>query len=129
MPKSYDIVTNDNAIRRNSMAYRKYVAEIGKCELCGSDWQLELHHIIPLCTSTRPELETRENWICVCGKCHARLTNRSLLTKIGLDRVVPRWVQFYHSLESITESGEQLTVCDVLDIFDEYFKQEVVCQQ
>lgn len=73
---------------------KKYIEDVGHCELCGSKKSLELHHIIPMVCEP-PEhlnvlkhpinLDTEDNWICVCGSCHAKLTPKNLLVKYGMN--------------------------------------------
>ena len=76
--------------------HKKFVEEIGRCELCGSRRNLELHHIIPLVcepvdnlnkTTGGINLDIEDNWIVVCCACHSKLTPKKLLTRIGLDRI------------------------------------------
>lgn len=56
-----------------------------RCELCGSQRNLEVHHIIPLVVEIEDiDLNCEENMIVVCKKCHSMLTPHRLLTKIGL---------------------------------------------
>ena len=115
-----------------SYSYQKFKKE--KCELCGSEKTLEVHHIFPLqlqdfCSaySNSIDLNTEENCITVCSKCHGLLTNRSLATKIG--QACFRWkqnsdqkiVRFYETLNEIAECGDRFDEFDVLDIFDSIF--------
>lgn len=70
-------------------------------------------------------LDCEENMIVACGSCHAKLTNRSLIIKIGLQS--KKYFndckkQFYIKLLKEYEQGN-LTVVDVLDIFDEWIKE------
>lgn len=68
---------------------KKYVDDVGRCELCGSKKNLELHHIIPLvCEPPKHpiDLDTEDNWICVCGSCHSKLTPKNILVKYGMNR-------------------------------------------
>lgn len=51
------------------------------CELCGDKRNLEVHHIIPVVCGGSDDVS---NLVVVCGRCHARLTPKSELTKIGL---------------------------------------------
>lgn len=65
------------------MTKDEFRKSIDHCELCGCRRSLELHHIVPL-TCGGPDNE--ENWIMVCVNCHARLTPRRILQRIGIDR-------------------------------------------
>ena len=69
------------------MTKKEFMEMFDKCELCGSPRNLELHHIIPTCTGfIGVDLDVPDNWIMVCHKCHAQLTPKKLLTKIGLQK-------------------------------------------
>lgn len=110
---------------RQNIAYKRFVEEIGRCELCGSKRNLELHHIIPLvCENEGVDLDTEDNWICVCGSCHAKLTPKGLLTKIGLHKNTylgnVRYV-FYKKCDDFIKAEKQLHVEDVFAIFNEVF--------
>lgn len=100
------------AVKRDISAMQKVVDEAGRCELCGSRRGLEAHHIIPICAGGD---NSEENLICVCGTCHARLTPRSKLCKIGIDRVKTRnylvtlWTEIYDRCENAE---------NIFDIFD-----------
>lgn len=65
---------------------KDFVKSIGKCELCGSKRNLELHHIIPMVCQHDHEidLDVEDNWIVLCGSCHAKLTPKKMLTKYGI---------------------------------------------
>ena len=100
------------AMKRDISAMQKVVDEAGRCELCGSRRGLEAHHIIPISAGGD---NSEENLICVCSTCHARLTPRSKLRKMGLDKVKTRnylvalWIEIYDRCEN-AES--------IIDIFD-----------
>lgn len=69
---------------------KKLIEEVGRCELCGSRRNLEVHHIIPRCTyisGMNIDLDDEDNLIVVCGSCHARLTPRRMLTKYGIAKM------------------------------------------
>lgn len=67
---------------------KKFIDEVGRCELCGSKRNLQLHHVIPrVCENDFLDLDVEDNWLCVCGSCHAKLTPKNLLTKYGISKV------------------------------------------
>ncbi len=110
--------------RKQTLIKRKHLIEdVGHCELCGSKRNLEVHHIIPLvCSLETFDLDIQDNWIVVCGVCHARLTSRSLLTKYGLRKTIEkqnRVKEFYSRINEIAD--ESVCIEDILDIFDELF--------
>ena len=119
---------------RENYKYNKMRDEIGKCELCGSRRDLEMHHIIPLSLiEDNPYVDTEENLLCVCSKCHALLTPRKVLTSIGVRKaqkkyndINSRCLLFYETINKYTEKTSQgertkLSAADVLDIFDKIF--------
>lgn len=59
------------------------------CELCGNKRNLEVHHIIPVVCGGS---DCVDNLIVVCGVCHAKLTPKKELTKIGLQNARNRGV-------------------------------------
>ena len=66
---------------------KKFIDEIGRCELCGSRRNLQLHHMIPLvCENEFVNLDVEDNWLCVCGSCHSKLTPKNLLVKYGISK-------------------------------------------
>lgn len=51
---------------------RNYRAEIGKCSICGSTEELQVHHIKPI--SRYAYLKYNPvNWVVVCADCHKEL--------------------------------------------------------
>lgn len=114
-------------MERRNYLYRTMRDEIGKCELCGSKRDLEMHHIVPLSLiEDNPYADTQENLLCVCGKCHALLTPRKVLTSIGVRKAINRnsnqkVIEFYKKLNEITGNGDALTVEEILNIFDTIF--------
>lgn len=82
-----------------------------KCELCGSERELQAHHIIPVtCGGT----DDKENLLCVCKRCHALLTPHSLLVKLGQKKVT--WeIDFWEGLDKAVENGEVACAVDVMD--------------
>lgn len=62
---------------------RKVMDSVKKetCELCGSAKGCEVHHIIPAVLGGST---TADNLITVCSVCHAKLTPRNELIKIGI---------------------------------------------
>lgn len=71
-----------NKKRTQTSLMREVIDEAGRCELCGSKRDLQAHHIIPFCFYP---VDDKENLICVCKGCHAKLTPSSVLTKIGIE--------------------------------------------
>ena len=74
---------------------KKFIEEIGRCELCGSKRNLQLHHMIPMVCQPddddnllkKPiDLDIEDNWICVCCSCHDKLTPKNLLCKYGMNK-------------------------------------------
>lgn len=90
-----------------------------QCELCGNNRNLEIHHIIPRSLGGTNEID---NLIVICNVCHARLTPRGLLTKLGLQKLDSdckrRCKKFYTTLDAY---NGHLTVDDVFDVFDDVF--------
>ena len=68
--------------KRNNSAQSAYIIvnDIKQCELCGSRRGLEVHHIIPFSLGGD---DSAENLIALCQSCHAKLTPKSLLIKLG----------------------------------------------
>lgn len=94
--------------RQHSTIMTKVVKEAGMCELCGSKRALEAHHIIPIVAGG---IDSYDNLLCVCNRCHALLTPRSLLTKLGKEKVrqknqiVDFKVRLYEAIENNAENG------------------------
>ena len=86
------------------------------CELCGRTKTLEAHHIIPRSIGG-PDSE--DNIICICSACHAKLTPKSLLTKIGLRNSSPRYF-FYKHFNELAENHEIPCFEDVCDYLEQY---------
>lgn len=113
--------------RSNSEEYRQIkqqlLEEVGKCELCGSTRELELHHVIPVVCGGSDSLE---NLILVCRKCHAILTPKSELTKIGLKNAkkgpAVSALDFYTELDAY--EGD-FVLQDVFDVFNRLAGLEV----
>lgn len=96
------------------------IAEIGKCELCGSRRNLELHHCIPMvCENEWIDLDVEDNWIVVCGSCHSKLTPRKLLTRYGISKVKQRNAESEKAYSFYTEldKDDGMTAADILDVF------------
>lgn len=111
------------------------------CELCGDTRNLEVHHIIPLSVGG-PDIE--DNMIVVCYKCHALLTPKSVLTKLGIQRVKDnnqkiikqvkdntqkmlnknqKMIEFYECLDAIMGVDDNYvpTVSEIIDIVENVF--------
>ena len=105
---------------RNNYKYEKMKERIGKCELCGSERGLEVHHIIPkVCEIDGVDLECGDNLIVLCSGCHSKLTSRSLLTKYGQQKMLNRsrkLVEFYTELDKFEG------YLDIEDVFHEVNK-------
>ena len=106
---------------RHRKSYNKLIDEVGKCELCGSTRGLEAHHVIPIVAQFAGiDLDTEDNIIICCSSCHAKLTNRKLLTKYGIektklyDKMVELHREFYEMIE------DDFSSCDILDCFDQW---------
>lgn len=103
--------------RRHSKAMDQVVEEAGRCELCGSKRGLEAHHIIPIVCGGD---DSEDNLICVCQCCHARLTPRRVLIRLGIKKVqnengIKRFkLNLYDKIESICEERGY----DIQSVFD-----------
>ena len=111
----------------NQKAMREYIAEHPVCELCGSRKGVECHHVLPMCMEMYGvNFDVEDNYLSVCRKCHALLTPRSLLAKIGNERLrwdgnVPlqiRW-RFYDTIGKMLDNGEYVDSDTLFDVFDE----------
>lgn len=101
----------------------KMKEEVGfRCELCGSWRGLDVHHIVPVVCGGS---DSRDNLIVVCSGCHGKLTPKSELTKIGLEKArtkdynARQAEKIYRRCEDILEAENELTVLDVYDVIDE----------
>ena len=108
---------------------KHFVEETGRCELCGSRRNLQLHHMIPLaCENGLVNLDVEDNWVCVCGACHAKLTPKNLLVKYGISKRklknaeiingALRRFAFIHAVEVELFDGIRLSPVEILDIFE-----------
>lgn len=70
---------------------KKLIEDVGgRCELCGSRRNIEVHHIIPRCLATEIigfNINDEDNLIVVCGSCHSKLTPRRMLSKYGIAKM------------------------------------------
>jgi hypothetical protein len=93
-----------------------------KCELCGSNKALEVHHIIPRAAM---RLEDEENLIVVCHNCHAKLTPTSLLTKCGFLKMQIKnvingiAVNTFAKIQADEERGEIIDSIIAMDIMED----------
>lgn len=62
---------------------RRLMSENARCELCGGLRGLDVHHIIPKVCGGSDRID---NLIVICSGCHGKLTPKSELTKIGLEK-------------------------------------------
>jgi hypothetical protein len=105
----------------STQAMKKALSKHDKCELCGSTRQIEAHHIIPVCVGG-PDIE--ENIIAICSVCHAKLTPRSVLIKLGIRRIQENpvraaWIEFYERCEKKIEEDKSFDFVDAMDTLDE----------
>lgn len=105
--------------------HKKFIEEIGHCEMCGDNRNLQLHHIIPqTCENGYINLDVKDNWLCVCSICHAKLTPKNLLTKYGIRKTIAKNelleipIIFYSRCQRIIDEENELQVADVFDVFD-----------
>lgn len=103
--------------RKQSPTMRMVANTNSCCELCGSVKGLEVHHIIPIVCGGDDSVD---NLICVCRKCHALLTPRSVLTKIGIAKVqyIDEHLKGKARLYKLIESHCERDGCCIDSIFD-----------
>ena len=97
------------------------IEKAGKCELCGSTKGLEAHHIIPVVVQ---DYDSPENLLCVCETCHSKLTPSSILTKIGLNKMVPTYgeVLRWDLYKFCKKNHNEIDLHDLLDwLYDDVF--------
>lgn len=118
----------------NQKAMRDYVAEHPVCELCGSKKGVECHHVLPMCMEMYGvDFDVEDNYLTVCRKCHALLTPRPLLAKIGNARAswdgnVPmqiRW-KFYNRIGELLDNDENVESDVLFDVFDAVISEYVM---
>ena len=116
------------AKRIQTAPMRQVLQEAKHCELCGSSRTLEAHHIVPLCCGGPDSLD---NLIAVCGKCHAILSPRSVLTKMGIEQAkygnsLNRMsMRFYERIGAFLDSDSGwIGACEIMDIFDDVIEEE-----
>lgn len=99
-------------MERAQTANMKQVREQNdKCELCGSQRSLEVHHIIPVAFGGDDSLD---NLICVCNSCHGKLTPRKLLIRRGIEK--KQWeVDFWKHFMNMCDDNNPPDTCDVFD--------------
>lgn len=111
-------------MRERTKNMKRCVEEAGRCELCGSRRSLEAHHIIPVAIQ---DIDSPDNLICVCESCHSKLTPRSLLTQIGLNKAccktygdIMRW----NLRKFCSQNDFKVDMHDLLDwLYDKAFPQ------
>lgn len=109
--------------RTQSPEAKQLLREHSCCELCGDKRNLEVHHIVPVCCGGSDNID---NLIVVCGCCHAKLTPKRELTKVGINKarvadVIHRMSYRFYELAGelmFSEDGKELTCCDWPDVFD-----------
>lgn len=101
--------------RTQTAAMRAVLRSHTECELCGSTRNLEAHHIIPIAVGG---IDTEENILCVCKKCHTLLTPHSLLTKLGILKVRDWEKMFWKHFNDLSEAGERIDAIDIFDYLD-----------
>lgn len=69
--------------RKQSPEARQLLREHHCCELCGDTRNLEVHHIIPVVCGGSNDIN---NLIVICGACHAKLTPKNELIKLGIQK-------------------------------------------
>lgn len=104
---------------RNHQIMQRLVNEVGKCELCGSTRRLECHHIIPVVCGGD---DNEDNLLVVCSSCHATLTPRGALTRIGIEHVRTEnkireaFQDFFQRVDDMIDGNYSLRAADVLDL-------------
>lgn len=105
---------------RSNWLQRSYLdrMEVKRCELCGKKGKLEAHHIIPVCLGGG---STDDNFIGICASCHAKLTPRAELSRVG--QRMKKGAFFFAANRAIEEFWNALDAYDgcfdYQDIFDE----------
>lgn len=64
----YPIDRNDPRVRK----WKKIILSKGKCEICGTDKELEAHHIIRWADFPKGRIDIN-NGQCLCIDCHAKM--------------------------------------------------------
>lgn len=105
-------------MKRDKTKMSRLVADVGRCEFCGSTRGLEAHHIVPIvCGGDNSD----ENLIVCCVKCHAILTPRSILTKAGIENA--RKETEYEKLRRLffkrVNDEEPTTASECIEIFND----------
>lgn len=103
--------------KRDQSLVRRMLQENQTCELCNRTSGLDVHHIIPLsCTLGSVNLDTEENMIVLCQRCHSRLTSRRLLTMLGVEKTkfdAHLLLDFYEKIQPEVDGCSE--VCDYAD--------------
>ncbi len=109
----------------------KFLEEVGRCELCGSKRNLQLHHMIPMvCENEYIDLDVEDNWLCVCSACHARLTPKNLLTRYGISKAKveihkkEQKDKFYKMVDAEINDGYIPRPHDILDMYEKAYCEE-----
>lgn len=103
--------------RTQTATMRKVLHDAEKCELCGSRRCLEAHHIIPVSVGGPDSID---NMIVVCGSCHAKLTPKSVLTKMALQKRLRNGNANLDFYRRVIVSDCQ-TVSEVLEVYNKWF--------
>ena len=87
---------NDTGIKKlnNNVKYRKFIGD--KCELCGSDSELIVHHI-----DGNRNNNDKNNFITLCNRCHMQLhhKNLSILCNDTITSIEPVGLQKVYDIE------------------------------
>ena len=112
-------MTNREESREFRRILRERIDEFRRCELCGCKRSLELHHIIPAVLGGG---DSDDNLILLCGGCHAKLTPKKELAKIGARaNGAKRNIPLCNAQKVFDEIGRRdaVSAVEVMDIIEE----------
>ena len=113
------VETKDMRKQTDEEFRKQMMAKYKVCELCGGKRGLEVHHLIPkVCELKSHNLDTEDNCIVVCTKCHAMLTPRKELQKYGIEKAkyFTRLLgEFYERIGKNEDCVNAVDVCDLVD--------------
>lgn len=78
--------------RRENMVGRRWRLRNDKCDYCGSDEDLHLHHIVPLSWGG---ISSKENCLTLCQKCHMSI-HKKLSSILNRERLL-KYIEPYKS--------------------------------